>query len=163
VADTPTRRTAAEDWPIIASAEAALMPCLWHGVNGGKEGPQPLNGVAYCAQCARRHDALLVRPVDVLALRDEIDRLRAAVSSPPADVIERAVGRAEQAVAEAMASHPALRELYSDNPIDYSTPNRHLYGDRLAPIIERSEAAHVVDVLIARGLLVVSSPEREAQ
>lgn len=51
---------------------AALAPCLWHGTNGGPHGPQPAGGVRFCAQCERRHEALLVSPSLLAAVLGDV-------------------------------------------------------------------------------------------
>lgn len=58
---------------MIAAARKMLVPCLWHGTTGGPNGPQPKGGAGFCAQCARRHDRLVISPVDLLrALGEEV-------------------------------------------------------------------------------------------
>lgn len=66
--------TADEARGLLADAALDMLkPCLWHGVDGGPTGPQPVGGTRFCSQCARRHDRMVVDPrLLLLALEVEI-------------------------------------------------------------------------------------------
>ena len=54
---------------LIALAEKALAPCLWHGVDGAT---QPKGGFHFCAQCERRSGKVCIDPQELLdALNSE--------------------------------------------------------------------------------------------
>lgn len=59
-------------------------------------------------------------------------------------------------IAKAMASHPSLSELYSDNPADY-IGGHHLYNDPHLVFIETGEAEWVLTALLNAGYKVVKA------